>query len=294
MIKKIIGLTVATIVILCVAIPIIDDVTKDNEKVMNVVVIAGQSNGVYMLADVPLVNEKLPQPNATCWYYGNGYIHKMNNNGQWTIGSVDPAIAYEIANYTNRDVLVINTNIGGKSIDYFTPGNAGSDWIDEVVTTALSAIHGYDKINKIGWVWIQGESDKDTAINDYIDDFRLIDAHFSSMGFNNCWISETRATDGGNATLAQQQIVSEFNNVFWGSRASANFNQENGTIYTDNLHYTQLGRLIIGEDIGLSILSKLPPTIETLPIRSLISVIPVIMIVSLAVMAAAMIFRSKQ
>lgn len=290
MLKKILTITVATILVLCVAIPIISDVTKHDEKVLNVVVIGGQSNGVYMsqLVDLDLVNEEVPQPPVTCWFYGNGYIHDMTSNGKWILGNVDSPLAYEIAKYSNTDVLVINACVGGKPIEYFTPGNDGADWITECVETALSRTTSFDKVNKLGWAWIQGESDKTTSVDDYIADFEKVDGLFKSLGFNYCWISQTRTVDGGNAVTAQEQIVNTMPNVFWGSRASDTFTVENGMIYTDGLHYTQAGRIIIGEDIGKAMTDKIPFSLENEPYLDLIQIIPVMLIVSLIAIAARM------
>lgn len=296
MLRKIILVTVATILILCLAAPVVEDYTEDDEKILNVVVIAGQSNGVYMsqLVDLDLVNEEIPQPPVTCWFYGNGYIHDMTSDGEWIIGNVDPAMAYEIAKYSNNDTLVINACVGGKNIEYFTPGNDGADWITEVVTTAMSRTTIFDKVHKIGWAWIQGESDKTTPVDDYIADFAEIDEMFKGLGFNYCWISQTRTVDGGNAVTAQEKIVESFPNVYWGSRASDSFTVENGMIYSDNLHYTQAARIIIGEDIGSAMTSKVPFSLESTPYRSLIQMVPLLMIACVIVAAVKIYFFSNR
>lgn len=283
-----ITLTLGVILVGSIMVPVIDDATDKDEKILNVVVLGGQSNGVYIpgLVDLDLLNEEVPQPPAACLFYGNGYLHSMTTDGRWTLGSVDPAIAYEIAKYSNNDTLVINTCVGGKSIDYFTPGNEGADFITETVTTAMSRTTNYDTIYKIGWAWIQGESDKTTPVDDYIANFEQVDGLFKSLGFNYCWISQTRTEDGGNAVTAQEQIVNTMPNVFWGSRASDSFTVENGMLYTDGLHYTQAGRIVIGEDIGSAMTANVPFSLKNEPTIGLLYVIPLITIVALVAIAA--------
>lgn len=295
MIKEIIAIIIAILTISCIAIPILSEYQNNGADTLDIVVIAGQSNGVYYTdyVDVNFINENLPQPPTNCLYYGNGYLHNMSNNGAWSIGNLDPAIAYQISKMTNDNVLVINSCVGGKNIEYFTPGHDGAIFIDTVLTTALSRVAGYSNVNKIAWVWVQGESDAETPITDYIADFSKINAMFSEYGFKSCWISQTRAENGGNATLAQEKIVSTYNNVSWGSTASQGFTTTNGLLANDGLHYTQAGRLIIGNDIGESIAHSLPLHACSLPITSLISVIPIIMTISIILAAVGLIGIKK-
>lgn len=300
MLKKITAIIVAIICVVCVALPILNT-TTDNDKTLDVVVLAGQSQGAYMSAccKPSVVNQEIPQPATNCFYFGNSTrqidntlsvddcdIYNMCENGQWKIGGLEPSIAYEISKITNHDVIVLNTNIGGKGVEYFAPSKEGGIWIHSVITTSLSLVDPSYKINKIAWVWAQGEHDSAMTVDNYITNFTVVNNEFKGMGFADCYIIQTRAENGGNSTIAQERIVDTFNNVRWGSVASQGFTQENGMLCIDDLHYTQSGRNVVGTETGIAIGNAQPVTAQSPLVRVVLSMIPLLIVVGLVIFIA--------
>lgn len=303
MIKRIVAGLVTTIIAIVIVvsafIPIVEEYQTEGQDTLQVVVLAGQSNIAYIPSymDVDTVNEEIPKPSTNCYFYGLSDrpvwdnadlsqcdIHSMNDDDRWIIGGEECGVAYEISKKTSDDVLVINVGIPGKPIEYYQDNQTGGIRIKAVIESALSEITGYSIVNKCGWVWCQGESDKTTPVQDYIDSFTNINNMFDSMGFERCAMVQTKPVDSGNSTQAQSDIVSQFENVIWGSKAPATFTVANGLLIEGNsLHYSQSGRDIVGKQCGDALSLGLPQHIRDSPIPEMITIIPVLLIASLLI-----------
>lgn len=182
-----------------ILIPVIDDI--DSDDTLEVLVITGQSNSAYRGDSVNLtqVNAEIPQPTTNTYYYGTDSgpiyyggmppygtpsydttfesygIHSMTSNGSWKIGGYEPVLAENISHKTNCDVLIINAGISAASVGYLLPDEDGGEYVNAVITNALNLVKDrYEKIEKIGYCWMQGETDKDGSVSAYIEKFDTI------------------------------------------------------------------------------------------------------------------------
>lgn len=314
MLKSILGATIAIILVGSLLAPICD--VDDGENTLNVVVLAGQSNAAYSFNEVrcdpTVINEEFGKPSTNCYYYGtqneplvygssytnpfydgtfNGYNFYNMYNGTWKIGGYEPVLGYELGKKTNCDIYVINVAIGGAPINFLIPSEDGGEYAQKAINAALDRIPSNYTVNKLGFIWIQGESDQTTDVDDYIADFTTIFEFYQDLGFDKCYMVETRPDNSGNATEAQLKICDENPNVILSSVAPATFTTANGFLSTDNLHYTQAGRIVVGEDIVEHIDAKLIP--RSMP-TEMFSAIVILMIVAIVVTLTYTVFHRNR
>lgn len=265
-----ISAVVAVLLYASLLVPIIADSTNGDTD-LQVLIVAGQSNAAYRNYNVDVVNDDVALPDTEVFYYGNSTgpiyygpinaptyddtfesygIHSMVENGAWKIGGYEPVLSRAISDKTNCDVLIINVGISSASTDFLFPDNVGGEYVSNVISDALSKVDPKYSIIKIGYTWMQGESNAGSTINGYIQSFDVIHDWYVAEGFKTCYLVQTRPANGGNASIAQLQICESEDDVILASTAPATFTVENGLMESDNLHYTQKGRDIIGEDIA--------------------------------------------
>lgn len=275
MIKKVIGILATVIIVVTLLLPITAD--PDATDRLQVLVIAGQSNAAYRNADVELVNEEIPLADTEVFYYGTAEkpiiygttdtaiydstfesygLHSMISGDSWTIGGYEPSLAYSISKKTDCDVLIINTGIANASLQFLQPTNTGGVYVNEVLTRALALVDDKYTVDKIGYVWVQGESDANNSVNTYVQRFGVINDWYHDQGFDTCYMVQTRPSDSGNATEAQSLIAASDSSVKLVSTAPSTFTVANGLMSNDDLHYTQAGRLVIAEDINSKMVLK--------------------------------------
>lgn len=258
------GVTVVlAVLIIAVLIPVITAVSAPpSDNVLEVVFIDGQSNGAYSnvagSVDISLVNSELSEPATNLFYFGtsvptSGYasvndcaIHPMYVDGEYTIGGLDAPLAYYLSEKTEKDVLVINISISAQSITNLVPGSTGGDWGISVVDKALSMITGYDSIKMVGWFWLQGESDKNMSVSTYENYFLKLDRYFNSIKAYDCYIIPVRESVGGNAHIAQINLINSYRTIHDATEIQNDFTLENGLLL-DNLHYSQEARILLME-----------------------------------------------
>lgn len=303
------------ILIATVLAPVIDDL--DPEDKLQVLVITGQSNSAYRSDSVNLteVNAEISLPSTGAYYYGTAStpiqygtmppygspsydttfesygIYSMISNNKWTIGGYEPALAKSISDKTNCDVLIINAGINAASVNYLLPTEDGGEYVAEVISHALDLVKDkYDKIEKIGYCWMQGETDRLTSVADYITDFDTILDWYEDEGFSKCYMVKTRAINGGNACEAQLKLAHDNHNVILASTAPDSFTTDNGLMNSDNLHYTQKGRMIVAEDISSAMHLHYNVTSN---MWELLAIIPLMMIVAIVLVAVRSFLFSK-
>lgn len=306
MIGIVLGAFVAIVIAGSVLAPIVSE-SSDGDYTLEVLVIAGQSNAAYGgFVNPTLVNTEIPQPSTNVYYYGTasqpiwyGYpsnptydttfesydIYSMVDDGKWIIGGYEPGMAYAISEKSNCDVLVINVGISSANIQYLQPTSDGGIYVKNVIDDALSKVDSKYKIDKVGYMWLQGESNYSTAINTYISDFDVINDWYHSEGFNVCYMVQTRPYNGGNASTAQLQICANDPTVVLASTAPDSFTVDNGLMVSDNLHYSQAGRDVIVNDVA-SFIHILYHMREASPI---LMVIPAIVIIAILAVVVRMI-----
>jgi len=309
-ITKILGVLVSIIVAVSL-LPVLTETADsvNGEDNLEVLVIAGQSNAAYRQVDVSLINEEIPQPVTNVYYYGTstqpiwfGYpsnptydqtlasygIYSMVSNSQWKIGGYEPVLAESISKKSNCDVLIINVGISSATIANLTPQQIGGEYTAKVIEDALSKVDSKYHIDKLGYVWIQGESNAGSTVDGYIQQFNIINDWYHEHGFEECYMVQTRPENSGNAAIAQLKICQDDPTVILASTAPATFTVENGLMVSDNLHYSQQGRIIVGEDIDSKI--SLTPHIRDATVGGLLHVLPVLVIVAILMAAISLIY----
>lgn len=312
MIKKIVATTAVIILAAAVLIPVCET-GGSFEETLDVMVIAGQSNGAYMetttvsgvtntICDPDEVNGAVDLPKKDAYYYGTSSvpilygsyyenpsydstldsygIYSMTSDGEWTIGGEEAAIASAVTARSYNDILIINVCAPGAPISFFAPDATGGLYAAAVIDDALDKVSSKYTINKLGFVWIQGESNKTTAVDTYIAAFEDINDWYVEQGFPNCYMVQTKPSNSGYAAEAQLEICETISNCILSSTAPSTFTVDNGLLVSDNLHYSQDGRNVVGSDIGAAV--KIPEETQ----NTLYMVIAVIFIAVIVIGAA--------
>lgn len=301
LIGVIFGLAVGIILLGSAIIPALGLFSTD-ENTLDVIIIDGQSNAAYYPSNTARVNPAdvdLPAPKHNLLYYGTEqYINYYSYSGErgiyqmyrdgWIVGGEEPALALGLSEKSDRDVLTINVARGAQSITWLAPGGAGWTYATNCIEDALGKITGYDHLNLLGWVMIQGEADKDMDEATYKSRFMDLSRAFDSLGFGQCYIVNTRPYWGGNATIAQQDLAEHYGNIHIATYATESFTEENGLLVVgDPIHYSQKGRNILGTDLAEYIPDSASLTIDD----SLLYAIPIITIAGFVAIAAGIVLK---
>ena len=290
--ENIILVVISCLVLVCVLIPVTSNITDEN--VLDVIMVDGQSNGDYVqnrqdIINLTVTNEELGEPKHKALYYGSSNasenhvsssfsIKEMYRDGKWAIGAHEAGLAYYLMEKDDRDVLVLNIAYSGKNIEYLSEGNG---WIQgkEVLTKAIADVKkSYDRIEYVGWVMIHGEADKNMPIDYYEDHFMILDGNLKKYGFEECYIVLPRIV-GSNSYNAMLDLAEKHEDIHIATGITSTFTTENGLLCSDNIHYTQLGRILIDEAVVEYIpksntdASALNMIINTIPIFVAIGII---------------------
>lgn len=272
MIKGIVIIAVA-VLLLPVVVSVSEDPDAWEGEVLDVFIIDGQSNAAYGsdIANPSVVAQDFPNaPSKKLLYYGTSEkpttyglpgnpnydttfesygIHEMYSNG-WIIGGYEPGIAYKISQRSGHDVLIINVAVPGATVAQLSPSGECGIYGHAVLEHALDAVRNqYDTLNMLGYMWAQGEADYSTSISLYESDFMKINKEMGKFGSDQCYIIKTRAK-WGNSVAAQTDLVHEYSNIVLATAITDTFSVSDGTLMSDNTHYTQKGRDIIANIVG--------------------------------------------
>lgn len=318
MLKKILLLTIGIILIGSLLIPTLSDSTQPpaESNELNVFVLAGQSNAAYYNENVTVANENPSIKDGFAFYYGTseapincGVINNMSydttlesygiysmteSDGSFRIGNIEAPFASYFVNKTNQKILIINTGIGGVSINSYVPNTVGFEYAEDIVTDALSKLpEGLTPILR-GVLWVQGESDAALNVNTYIQKFEDMSLGFKTLGFNKVFISETKTANGGNASFAQTLIPDKVKGAYLVTDVANTFDMSNGLLASDNLHYTQKADNILGKIFAEYAISSYSFDTGSLKEYSgLIYVIPILVIAALVLGAVGMIYFKR-
>lgn len=236
---------------------------------LDVFLFIGQSNAANWAG----VNATQADPIAhigTAYYFGTN-AHQSNKNlgveiqdysmydmvttsDDSRIGGIDAPFAATYADLTGHKAYVINGAIGGTSINTWVPDGTSYEYARELFEAAWNAIdlsHFSPEIKS--YIWIQGEADNNMSVSTYKTNLMsmhetLIEGTFTDKGsFDNALISLTQAV---NPTIAQKELADENSTIFIATDLAEGFTTANGYLLSDGLHYTQLGRNLLGVAIG--------------------------------------------
>lgn len=301
----ILSLVVGILLVVTVLVPFVTIANDDEE--LDVLIITGQSNAGYRESvnyrvDPEVATDLLPE-SSSLYYYGTptspatyeiigsptydttweSYsIQPMCKDGKYVIGGLEAPIGIGIHNRTNNDVLVLNVAVSSATISWLDPDGVWGTFAYGLITHALDLVDDrYDSINKLGWTCLQGESNSSTDIDVYKTDFMKMANFFADLGFKNGYIVPPMDSLGGNSIIAQYELAETHNYLKIVTTVQNTFTTENGLLWGDKIHYTERGRIIIGEKIVDAI--NYPISFDYSSIRTILNVLPIFVTISLII-----------
>lgn len=294
-VRNVVLISIVVILLGSLMVPVISDAAENS--VVDVIIVDGQSNAEDWGSFSTQINDLYTEtPVKALYYYGSPTttthysdssavsatygLQPMYKEDKWVIGGYGPALCNEYAAKTGHEVCYINIGYSGQSIQTLAPNGSVGTWGFKILGDALNLIKSkYDDVNVLGWIWAQGEADKEMAVATYTQYFEAVQAKFSEYGANKCYIVHTREYYGGNATTAQAQIAEDDPNVTMTCMFTEDFTVANGELRDDGaIHYSQKGRIIIAEELA-KVIPKSPNGAQF----SLYYAIPVVVIAALLV-----------
>ena len=271
MLKAILAVIVGAILTLTLLVPTVMDYSEEGDEIY-AFVIMGQSNAAYNNnVDVSVVNadsDLSVQPKDTSYFFGYNQtspikynanhsllktcgLYPITNGTEFLIGGYEAPLSSIFYEKTGQKSMFINVGWDGQSVEMFQPGEEGYEYATDAVTEALSQARGQGYDVKYGGIlWVQGEANRYDTVDDYEKWFKNVWKGVQKWGFTNMMISQTREGQGGNASIAQEDLAATVPGVYMATEVSNTFSIEAGTMQTDNMHYTQAGRIIIAEDVA--------------------------------------------
>lgn len=245
--------------------------TYVKKATLHVFMFAGQSNAAYWAGVDPSVESPTPYLGSS-YYYGTDSAQSNKNLGEVTysfhamtdpatgqsiLGGIDAPFAATLYNDLGWKTYIINCAVGGSSIVSWLPDGDNYEYAAALFDDAWSSIDTayFDPVIE-SYLWIQGESNATMSVSLYETDFlamheALIDGSFSAHGaFKSALISKVREQNALNPSIAQLLLAKEYPTIFCGSELADTFSVANGLLLSDGLHYSQLGRNMLGIALG--------------------------------------------
>lgn len=316
-IKLIAGVVVGTILTVTLLIPVIMDYSDGENDSIYAFVIMGQSNAAYNNnVDVSVVNsdgDLTVQPANVSYFFGYNQTSPIKYNANhnllktaglfpitdgthFLIGGYEAPFSSIFYEKTGQKCMIINVGWDGQSVEMFQPGNEGYAYANDAVTEAISQATGMGFNVKYGGIlWSQGEANRLDSVDDYEKWFTNVWKGVQKWGFDSLLISQTRSGQGGNASIAQEDLAQKIDGVYMATQVSNTFTIENGLMQTDNMHYTQAGRIIIAEDWADYYIDNLyeAPAESNGAIDNLFGAIPYIIIAAMIIACAGIAIKMK-
>lgn len=237
-------------------------ITKTLKAPLNIYLITGQSNASYYYAEPKLATVT---KQGTVYHYSeliaNNPLSSMNDKeGNMARGNLEAALGKNLYDLTGEKVLLVNAGVSGKKIDTFVPLQGESyKYMDKVWQDINRIIHEkefqkhYEPRLK-SYIWAQGESDKNTAIGSYKNDYMKLHEILTSLdyGLEYGFIIKVRDVYE-NPSKAQEELANENEDIYISTTSSDFFSVENGKMRFDDLHYSQVGDNVLGEETAKTI-----------------------------------------
>ncbi len=202
---------------------------------------------------------------GTVYHYSeliaNNPLSSMNDKeGNMARGNLEAALGKNLYDLTGEKVLLVNAGVSGKKIDTFVPLQGESyKYMDKVWQDINRIIHEkefqkhYEPRLK-SYIWAQGESDKNTAIGSYKNDYMKLHEILTSLdyGLEYGFIIKVRDVYE-NPSKAQEELANENEDIYISTTSSDFFSVENGKMRFDDLHYSQVGDNVLGEETAKTI-----------------------------------------
>ncbi|MBR6014642.1 MAG: hypothetical protein IK059_01025 [Firmicutes bacterium] len=237
-------------------------ITRTVKAPISIYILTGQSNAAYYFAE-PEKSDNTKKGTAYVYDITDGVysVQSMNNeDGSQARGNIDASIAKSLYDNLGEKVLIVNTGISGNPIETFEPDDGVSYAFTKETWDNLQYILKTDwwkdrfEEHVRSYIWIQGES----------DDWALPERYmYSYMKFHECMRSPMYGCDYGFISQivprffrpndAQERLAQAYDDIWMATRITNTFSPETGELRSDNLHYTQMGDNIAGEDIGHTI-----------------------------------------
>lgn len=246
------------------------------KALLDVYLLLGQSNAQYYFSNI--LEDSVKTEPGTAYTYGiargtpiiaSSYnsetmkrycsIHSMNDlNGDQLISNLEAPLAANLHNFSGNKILVLNGAVSGAKMETYLPGEINFTRASVIFNDAVESIDRDLFEPRIkSYIWVQGESDYGTEVEQYKTWF--IEMHddltgigiFSDYKFDAAFISLVRATS---PTIAQIQLILDpGTSVILGATSAQSFSIDAGTLQSDGVHYTQLGDNILGSELAESI-----------------------------------------
>ncbi len=262
-----------------VVITATDGITKEELKItrtikapLSVYLVTGQSNASYYYAEPEFATTT---KNGTAYHYselvGGISICSMNNeDGSMARGNVEAAMAKKLYDLLGEKVLLVNAGVSGRKIETFVPIQGESykyiNQVWQIVNRHIqedSFLKNYEPRIR-SYVWLQGESDAKTDVGLYKMDYMKLHNMFvgADYGFDYGFIIKVRDIYV-NAAQAQRELAAEYPDIVLGTVAADYCSIQNGKMRNDDLHFSQIGDNLIGEEAAKSIAKAYTDGIES-------------------------------
>lgn len=237
-------------------------ITRTVKAPLSIYLITGQSNASYYYAEPELATSTKP---GTAYHYseliGGVEICPMNDeNGAMNRGNIEASLGKALYDLTGEKVLMINAGVSGRKMETFVPLQGKSyQYISKVWQIIQRYINDEEfeshyESRLRSYIWAQGESDKNTNIGAYKNDYMKLHEILTSSdyGFDYGFIIKARSIFS-NSAEAQEELSSENQDIAIATRSSDHFSVENGKMRFDDLHYSQIGDNLLGDETGKTI-----------------------------------------
>ena len=245
---------------------------------LDVYMIMGQSNAAYNYYDVSTAVPVAP-PGETYYFgtssqpntqtdNGTGMFDAVNIDGSAKIGHLEMPFMSEYNSLTGHKVYTINTGWNAANIALLTVGGSHYSYEQRTARNGFDAIdQSHYVISTIGYLWLQGESDAglDTPVDEYKSDFLKLynaiagkssDLFTTRFTMDKAFIVQTRTARGPNTAEALTELAEENPDIYMATEITLTFSVDDGTLRTDDLHYTQRGFNQIGVAVAQYIVSN--------------------------------------
>ncbi|QIB68948.1 hypothetical protein Ami103574_06260 [Aminipila butyrica] len=232
-------------------------ITRTIKAPLDIYLITGQSNASYYYAEPEMATVTKP---GTAYHYselvGGMEICPMNDkDGAMQRGNLEAAMSRTLYDLTGKKVLLINAGVSGRKIETFLPGTGDSyRYIDQVWQNIQRYLHDETYLSHYeprikSYIWAQGESDVNTAVSIYKADYIKLHQLLTSpdYGFQYGFIIKVRSIYAQSAE-AQEELADENADIAIATRSADKFSVENGKMRFDDLHYSQIGDNLLGEE----------------------------------------------